>query len=77
MAGERFDLIIANPPYVPAPALTEPPDAAPARWNAGHDGRAVIDRLIARRAPAHLEPGGCVLLVQSSVTGPRETLDAL
>jgi release factor glutamine methyltransferase len=75
VAGRRFDLITANPPYVPAP-----PDIAPRRgdraWNAGADGRAVIDRII-EGLPAHLAPGGCALIVQSSVTGTRETLDRL
>jgi release factor glutamine methyltransferase len=73
--GRRFDLITANPPYVPAP-----PDIGPERgdraWNAGADGRAVIDRIIAGLA-THLTPAGCALLVQSSVTGTRETLDRL
>jgi release factor glutamine methyltransferase len=75
VAGRRFDLITANPPYVPAP-----PDIAPRRgdhsWNAGGDGRAVIDRII-EQLPDHLTPGGSVLLVQSSVTGTRQTLDRL
>jgi release factor glutamine methyltransferase len=75
VAGRRFDLITANPPYVPAP-----PDMTPERgdraWNAGNDGRAVIDRII-EGLPEHLAPGGCALLVQSSVTGTRETLDRL
>jgi release factor glutamine methyltransferase len=75
VAGERFDLITANPPYVPAP-----PDIEPRRgdraWNAGGDGRAVVDRLI-ERLPHHLKPGGCALIVQSSVTGTAETLDRL
>jgi release factor glutamine methyltransferase len=75
VAGRRFDLITANPPYLPAP-----PDIAPQRgdqaWNAGHDGRLVIDRII-EQLPEHLAPGGRALLVQSSVTGTRETLDRL
>jgi release factor glutamine methyltransferase len=75
VAGRRFDLITANPPYVP-----EPPGLAHRRgdhaWNAGEDGRAVIDRII-EQLPAHLDPGGCALIVQSSVTGTRETLDRL
>jgi release factor glutamine methyltransferase len=75
VAGRRFDLVTANPPYVPAP-----PGIAPERgdhaWNAGRDGRAIIDRII-EQLPAHLTPGGCALLVQSSVTGTRETLDRL
>jgi release factor glutamine methyltransferase len=73
--GRRFDLITANPPYVPAPADIRP-ERGDRAWNAGGDGRAVIDRIIAG-LPAHLAPGGCALLVQSSVTGTRETLDRL
>jgi release factor glutamine methyltransferase len=75
VAGERFDLITANPPYVPAP-----PEIAPQRgdraWNAGDDGRGVLDRLIAE-LPAHLRPGGVAFIVQSSVTGTEQTLDRL
>jgi release factor glutamine methyltransferase len=75
VADERFDLITANPPYVPAP-----PGIAPQRgdraWNAGHDGRAVIDKLI-DGLPAHLRPGGVALIVQSSVTGTEQTLQRL
>jgi release factor glutamine methyltransferase len=75
VAGRRFDLITANPPYLPAP-----PRLAPRRgdqaWNAGDNGRSVIDRII-EQLPEHLNPGGSVLLVQSSVTGTRETLDRL
>ena len=61
VAGERFDLVTANPPFV---------------WNAGHDRREVIDRLI-ERLPEHLTDDGRVLIVQSSVTGTRETLEGL
>jgi release factor glutamine methyltransferase len=75
VAGRRFDLVTANPPYVPAPPGIAPERGDPA-WNAGRDGRAVIDRII-EQLPAHLTPGGCALLVQSSVTGTRETLDRL
>jgi release factor glutamine methyltransferase len=75
VAGRRFDLITANPPYVPAPPDLEqrPGDQA---WNAGADGRAIIDRLI-DGLPRHLAPGGRALIVQSSVTGTRTTLDRL
>ena len=75
VAGERFDLITANPPYVPAPPELEP-EKGDCAWNAGHDGRAVIDRLI-DQLPEHLSDDGRVLIVQSSVTGTAETLDRL
>ena len=73
--GERFDLITANPPYVPAPPGIEG-ESGDRAWNAGRDGRAVIDRLI-DQLPDHLTPDGRVLLVQSSVTGTSETLARL
>jgi release factor glutamine methyltransferase len=71
--GERFDLILANPPYVPGSA---PPRRGAARaWEAGDDGRAVLDDLCAA-APDHLRPGGAVLIVHSEVCGPQTTLQA-
>ncbi len=76
VADERFDAIVSNPPYVPAPSDT-PPTRGPERaWDAGRDGRALLDRICAA-APAHLEPGGVLLLVQSSLLGVEPTLDAL
>jgi release factor glutamine methyltransferase len=74
--GERFDVIVSNPPYVPAPT-DELPSRGPARaWDAGLDGRAVLDE-ICERAPEHLEPGGVILLVHSSVLGYAVTAAAL
>jgi release factor glutamine methyltransferase len=71
--GERFDLILANPPYVPGP---RPPRSGPARaWEAGDDGRAVLDQLCAA-APEHLRPGGVVLVVHSEVCDTQSTLRA-
>jgi release factor glutamine methyltransferase len=74
VAGERFDLILANPPYVPGP---DPADRGPERaTDAGADGRVFLDRICARVA-GHLNPGGSVLLVQSEVSGVDATLTAL
>jgi release factor glutamine methyltransferase len=65
VAGRRFDLIVANPPYVAEhdPCLAEgdlrfEPRVALA---AGADGLACI-RLIVAQACAHLDPGGSLLL---------------
>jgi release factor glutamine methyltransferase len=76
VAGERFDVIAANPPYVPA-EREELPAAGPERaWEAGRDGRAVLDRLLAE-APALLSPGGVLLVVHSELIGTEETLERL
>lgn len=73
-----FDFLTCNPPYVPTPAdPAEVRAAGPSHaWDAGTDGRDVIDRLCAT-APALLSPGGTMLLVQSEFTGVTATLDAL
>jgi release factor glutamine methyltransferase len=74
VAGERFDLIVANPPYVPG---SDPPRTGAARaWEAGWDGRAVIDQICAH-APAQLRPGGVLLIVHSEVCGVETTLSML
>lgn len=71
-----FDAIVSNPPYLPA-NRDELPQSGPARaWDAGRDGRALLDRIVAG-APALLRPGGLVLLIQSSLTGIDATLDRL
>ena len=62
---ERFDLIAANPPYLPSASGKRPRGAARA-WDAGSDGRELIDRLC-RDVADHLVPGGRLLLTHSSV----------
>ena len=74
--GECLDAIVANPPYLPAED-DELPMRGPARaWDAGRDGRALLDRLCAK-APDHLAPGGVLLVVHSSLCDPDATLATL
>lgn len=70
--GESFDLVLANPPYVPAPATGRRPRGAARAWDAGHDGRMVLDR-ICLEVPRLLRPGGVLLLVQSALSDPART----
>lgn len=65
VAGERFDLVVSNPPYVAegdphlgAGDLRFEPRSA---LVSGPDGLQAI-RAIAAAAPAHLEPGGALIL---------------
>ncbi|MFJ6774081.1 HemK2/MTQ2 family protein methyltransferase [Kitasatospora sp. NPDC091257] len=77
VAGRRFDLITANPPYVPTGDDVARPGRGPAlAWDAGADGRLLLDR-ICREAPRLLARGGRLLLVQSSLAGVPATLAAL
>ncbi|MFJ7249816.1 HemK2/MTQ2 family protein methyltransferase [Kitasatospora sp. NPDC098652] len=76
VAERRFDLITANPPYVPAVAPAGGRPGPGLAWDAGPDGRLVLDR-ICREAPRRLAPGGVLLLVQSSLADVPATLAAL
>ena len=76
--GERFDVITANPPYVPCGQ-----DRGPAgrhgrarAWDAGPRGRATVDRICAQ-APGLLDSGGILLMVHSALCGVDATLAAL
>jgi release factor glutamine methyltransferase len=76
-----FDIIVSNPPYVPTPpdGDTEviPMTAGPAwAWNAGVDGRLVLDPLCGSAASL-LSAGGSLLLVQSTLSGVEMSLNAL
>lgn len=76
LEGERFDTIVSNPPYVPSPS-DELPACGPRRaWDAGRNGRALLDPLCEQVA-RHLRPGGSVLIVHSSVCGIERTLGEL
>ncbi|RRO16732.1 methyltransferase domain-containing protein [Saccharopolyspora rhizosphaerae] len=70
--GEPFDLVLANPPYVPCDG-TRPPRGAARAWDAGPDGRAVIERLCAR-VPELLASRGTFLMVQSDLADADATL---
>jgi release factor glutamine methyltransferase len=74
--GQSFDLIMTNPPYVPAPAGGREPRGPARAWDAGGDGRLVLDR-ICREAPALLRPGGVLLMVHSALSDPGRTLTHL
>jgi len=76
VAGERFDLVIFNPPYLPVcpgEALGTPLDKA---WEAGADGRAVIDPF-SNNLSNHLTKAGQGLFVQSSLSNLSKTLKVL
>jgi release factor glutamine methyltransferase len=71
--GRRFDVIVSNPPYLPAASDALPVRGRARHTEAGTTGRALLDRLI-DAAPAHLTPGGVLLVTQSSVIGGDATL---
>ncbi|MFD8379660.1 HemK2/MTQ2 family protein methyltransferase [Streptomyces sp. NPDC059679] len=74
--GRRFDLVVTNPPYVPAPPGNGPPRGPTRAWDAGTDGRLFIDRICAA-APSVLRPAGRLLMVHSHLSGVEDTLAGL
>nr|WP_300019673.1 HemK2/MTQ2 family protein methyltransferase [Pseudonocardia sp.] len=76
VAGERFDLVVSNPPYVPARTQRLPRHARARCWDGGTDGRAVLDRICSGAADV-LSDDGQILLVHSALCGTRTTVDAL
>lgn len=76
VAGRRFDLVIANPPYVPAATAVLPRHCKARCWDAGEDGRALLDRICAGVTDV-LAPDGDVLLVHSAICNTEFTLAAL
>ena len=75
VAGERFDAIVVNPPYVPAPD-SERASTKNRAWNAGRDGRALLDP-ICDRVGDFLRDDGIVYIMQSSLAGVEQTKNRL
>ena len=71
LAGETFDAIVSNPPYVAEgdPHLADLACEPPAALTAGPDGLDALRAIIAG-APAHLAPGGCLRLEHGFDQGP-------
>ncbi|MEY2341792.1 50S ribosomal protein L3 N(5)-glutamine methyltransferase [Acidithiobacillus sp. IBUN Pt1247-S3] len=65
LAGERYDLIVSNPPYVDAAAMAELPSEyrhePRLALAAGEDGLDCLLPLL-QETPSHLQPGGVLVL---------------
>lgn len=68
-----FEVVISNPPYVPCDSGR---DLASRRWDAGPEGRDLLNPLCDASFDL-LEPGGFMLLVHSGFSGEEETLRRL
>lgn len=71
--GERFDLVLANPPYVPAATTALPRHRIARCWDAGPDGRLFIDRICGGVRDV-LTDGGTALIVHSEVCDENLTV---
>jgi release factor glutamine methyltransferase len=73
VAGERFDLVVSNPPYLAEAAASRPPELAhepPQALYAGEQGFALL-RALAQGVLAHLTPGGGAAFEVSPEQGDR------
>jgi len=69
-----FDLILFNPPYLPTDPAERIDDWLELALDGGPSGREVIARFLCE-IPGIISPGGRVLLLISSLTGPDEISD--
>lgn len=69
----RFDLILFNPPYLPTRPEERIDDWLEFALDGGKSGREVIERFAASVGTV-LAPGGRILLLVSSLTGPAEVI---
>jgi release factor glutamine methyltransferase len=70
-----FDVILANPPFVPS--VDDAPVVGAARaWEGGADGRRELDPIL-EEAPRHLRPGGRILVVHSSLCDESRTIELM
>ncbi|MEE1757443.1 HemK2/MTQ2 family protein methyltransferase [Streptomyces sp. SP18CS02] len=76
LTGQRFDVITANPPYVPCPGHERGRSSLAGAWDAGPDGRQLLDVLCVM-APELLDADGTLLMVHSDIARPALTLRML
>lgn len=73
---EKFDLILFNTPYLPTSDDEKIDDEINSAWNGGIDGRVIIDNFLDGLRD-HLNEGGRVQMVQSSLSNIDKTLQKL
>jgi release factor glutamine methyltransferase len=71
-----FDVIASNPPYVPCEDEALPRFGARRAWDAGRDGRVLLDRLLVE-GPRRLRDGGAILVTHSDLISEDRTCQLL
>ena len=74
--NRKFDVILFNTPYLPTEEGEVLDDTINYAFDGGLNGRKVID-LFLNEVKNHLNDGGIVQLIQSSLSGNEETLEKL
>jgi ribosomal RNA small subunit methyltransferase A len=73
LGGERFDLIIFNPPYLPEEKGEATGGWLEKAWQGGPSGTEVVERFL-NEVRDHLRCGGQVMMVLSSLSSPERTI---
>ncbi len=73
--GERFDLVLINPPYLPRMNETSR-SVIDSAWNGGRNGREVSARFL-KEIEKYLSGSGRILMIQSSISDHERTLKIL
>ncbi len=74
--NRKFDVILFNTPYLPTEEGEVLDDTINYAFDGGLNGRKVIDVFL-NEVGNHLNDGGIVQMIQSSLSGNQETLDRL
>ncbi|WP_456371639.1 HemK2/MTQ2 family protein methyltransferase [Methanocaldococcus sp.] len=72
----KFDVILFNPPYLPTSEDDKIDSYLNYAFDGGKSGREVLDRFI-DELPNYIKKNGVVQILQSSLTGEKETVDKL
>lgn len=76
VGNRKFDVILFNTPYLPTEDDDVIDDTINYAFDGGLNGRKVIDMFL-NEVGNHLNDGGIVQLIQSSLSGNEETLEKL
>ena len=76
VGDRKFDVILFNTPYLPTENCEVIEDNLNYAFDGGLNGRKVID-IFLNEVKNHLNDGGIVQMVQSSLSGTNETLEKL
>ena len=72
----QFDFIICNPPYLPMDEKIRFGEWIELAWHGGPSGREIINRFL-KSVDVHVTKGGKVLMVQSSLSKPEDSVKIL
>ncbi|MFH1443240.1 MAG: HemK2/MTQ2 family protein methyltransferase [Candidatus Micrarchaeota archaeon] len=76
LINQQFDTICFNPPYLPTSKEEKLEGEINSAFDGGRDGRKIIDRFLLE-FEEHLNGGGILLYLHSSLTGDEKTHDFL